>query len=176
MASLVPRIAIGAVALLAVAGVVTALNNGSDYTVTAVLPAGNPNLIAGAPIYVDGFEAGTIDSIRPENNQAVLTVSLDRRLAPLHAGAFFHVQWKALVGERLLFVQDGPKQNAEIPSGGMVEGKFPKPTEVADVLAALDPPTRQKLTSLVSTLNETVDGHEQDLNATVKTAGPALAR
>ena len=104
MASLVPRIAIGAVALLAVAGVVTAVSNGGDYTVTAVLPAGNPNLIAGAPIYVDGFQAGTIDSIRPENNQAVLTVSLDRKLAPLHAGALFHVQWKALVGERLLFV------------------------------------------------------------------------
>ncbi|OLL74656.1 hypothetical protein Ae168Ps1_3042c [Pseudonocardia sp. Ae168_Ps1] len=85
------------------------------------------------------------------------------------------MQWKAVVGERLLFVEDGPATNAEIPSGGMVEGDFPKPTEVADVLAALDEPTRERLTSLVGTLQNTVTGHEQDLNATVQTAGPALA-
>jgi phospholipid/cholesterol/gamma-HCH transport system substrate-binding protein len=175
MKGLIPRIAVAAVALLVVAGVVVALTGSGKYSVTAVMPAGNPNLIEGAPVYIDGFEAGSIDSIRPEDNKAVVTVSLDRELAPLHAGAFFHVQWKALVGERLLFVQDGPKGNAEIPSGGMVEGTFPKPTEVADVLAALDPQTRDKLGSLVSTLNSTVGGHEQDLNATVRTAGPALA-
>ncbi|MCE3552852.1 MCE family protein [Pseudonocardia sp. RS11V-5] len=170
----VPIVA-GVLALLLVAGLVLAFSGGGRYTVTAVMPAGNPNLIEGAPVYIDGFEAGSIETIEPENNQAVITVSLDRDLAPLHAGAFFHVQWKALVGERLLFIEDGPKENAEIPSGGMVEGDFPKPTEVADILAALDPATREKLGSLTETLQTTVKGHEQDLNGTLQTAGPALA-
>jgi phospholipid/cholesterol/gamma-HCH transport system substrate-binding protein len=175
VAHLLPKLAIGGVVLLAVAGVAVAVTNGRPYEVGVVLPAGNANLVAGAPLYVDGFRAGQIEDIHPQDGKAMLTVSLNRELAPLHAGAFFHVQWKALVGERLLFVQDGPKTNAEIPNGGMVEGNFPKPTEVADVLAALDPPTREKLTSLVDTLDETSDGHERDLNATVKTAGPALS-
>lgn len=175
MSAVVRTAAAAVVALLIVAGVVVAVGGVEPYRVTAVLPAGNPNLIPGAPIYVDGFEAGKIESIRPEEGHAVVEIAIDDDLAPLHAGAFLHVQWKAVVGERLLFVEDGPVTNAEIPSGGMVEGDFPKPTEVADVLAALDEPTRERLTSLVGTLQNTVTGHEQDLNATVQTAGPALA-
>lgn len=175
MGGLITKISAGVVALLVVAGVVLALTDAGTYRVSAVLPAGNPNLIPGSPLYIDGFEAGTIESIRPENDHAVLTLTVDRDLAPLHAGAFLHVQWKATVGERLLFVQDGPREHAEIPNGGMLQGDFPKPTEVADVLAALDEPTRNRLSSLVGTLQNTVGGHEQDLNATVRTAGPALA-
>lgn len=175
MSGLISKLAAGAVALLLVGGVFVAAGGAAPYTVSAVLPAGNPNLIPGAPIYVDGFQAGEILSVRPEADHAVVDIAMDDDLAPLHAGAFLRVQWKAVVGERLLFVQDGPKNNAEIPSGGMVEGEFPKPTEVADVLAALDEPTRQRLTSLVGTLQNTVSGREQDLNATVQTAGPALA-
>ncbi|MBW0101164.1 MlaD family protein [Pseudonocardia sp. KRD291] len=176
MSGLLSKLAAGVVALLAVGGVLVAATGANEpYTVSAVLPAGNPNLIPDAPIYVDGFEAGTIESIRPEQGHAVVEISIDDDLAPLHAGAFLHVQWKAVVGERLLFVEDGPKDYAEIPSGGMVQGDFPKPTEVADVLAALDQPTRERLSSLVGTLQNTVTGHEQDLNATVQTAGPALA-
>ena len=175
MSGVFSKLAAGAVALLVVAGIVVASGATEPYTVTAVLPAGNPNLIPDAPIYVDGFEAGRIESIRPEGGHALVEISVDSDLAPLHAGAFLHVQWKAVVGERLLFVEDGPKNYAEIPSGGMVQGDFPKPTEVADVLAALDEPTRARLTNLVGTLQNTVTGHEQDLNATVQTAGPALA-
>lgn len=173
--NLLTRAAVLGIVLLAVAGIVVATRNAAPYTVTAVLPAGNPNLIEGAPVYVDGFSAGSIQEVRPEDNQAVVTVAVDRELAPLHAGAFFHVQWKALVGERLLFIEDGPAENAEIPSGGIVEGTFPKPTEVADVLAALDPATREDLSSLVNRLDETVDGSERDFNETVRTAGPSLA-
>jgi phospholipid/cholesterol/gamma-HCH transport system substrate-binding protein len=175
MAGILSKLAAGMVALLVIGGVFVAAGGTAPYTVTAVLPAGNPNLIPDAPIYVDGFQAGKIESVRPEEGHAVVEISVDDDLAPLHAGAFLHVQWKAVVGERLLFVEDGPATNAEIPSGGMVEGDFPKPTEVADVLAALDEPTRERLTSLVGTLQNTVTGHEQDLNATVQTAGPALA-
>ncbi|MEU9817865.1 MCE family protein [Pseudonocardia alni] len=175
MSGILGKLAAGVVALLVIGGVFVAVGGTQPYTVSAVLPAGNPNLIPGAPIYIDGFQAGTISSVRPEEGHAVVEFTVDDGLAPLHAGAFVHVQWKAVVGERLLFVQDGPKDYAEIPSGGMVQGDFPKPTEVADVLAALDEPTRARLTSLVGTLQNTVTGHEQDLNATVNTAGPALA-
>lgn len=175
MSGLLSKLAAGVVALLVVGGIVVATGATDPYTVSAVLPAGNPNLTPGSPIYVDGFEAGKLESIRPEQGHAVVEISIKDGLAPLHAGAFLHVQWKALVGERLLFVEDGPKDYAEIPSGGMVQGDFPKPTEIADILNALDQPTRERLTSLVGTLQNTVTGHEQDLNSTVQTAGPALS-
>ena len=52
---------------------------------------------------------------------------------------------------------------------------FHNPNLTADqVLAALDPPTRQRLTGLINNLRQTLNGHEQDLNSTVQSAGPAL--
>lgn len=175
MSALISRAVAGLLALLVIAGIVVAFTNAADYRYTAVFPASDPLLIEGAPIFIDGFDAGSIEEIRPEDNKAIVTVAVKREFAPLHAGAFFHVQWKALVGERLLLIEDGPQTNAEIPDGGMVEGKFPKPTEVADVLAALDPATREDLSSLVNNLNTTFEGSETDFNQTVRTAGPTLA-
>lgn len=175
MSGLISRAAAGLLALLVVAGVVVAVTNAADYRYSAVFPASDPLLIEGSPLYIDGFDAGSIEEIRPEGGKAVVTVAVKREFAPLHAGAFFHVQWKALVGERLLLIEDGPRENVEIPDGGMVEGKFPKPTEVADVLAALDPATRESLSSLVNGLDATFEGSERDFNQTVRTAGPTLA-
>ncbi|MGQ0575701.1 MAG: MlaD family protein [Pseudonocardia sp.] len=175
MNRLAPRVMGGLLVGLAVVGVGVAVSNGSPYTYSAVLPSSDPLLIEGTPIYVHGFESGLIEDIRPEGNQAVVTFSLDPDIAPLHDGAYLNVEWKALVGERLLFVADGPETNAEIPDGGMIEGKLPRPTQVADVLAALDPATRESLSSLVNRLNTTFEGSERDFNETVRTAGPALA-
>lgn len=170
----VPR-AIGAVAILGllIGAIATPLAS-QDYEVTAVMPGGNPNLSEGSPVYVDGFQLGTIESIEPEDNKAVVTFTLDRDVAPLHSGAKVSVQWKGLVGERLLYVTDGPRANAEIPSGGLVEGDNPAPVELGDVLAALDPQTRRHLGSLVGRLEGTLDGHEDDLAKTVRAAGPTL--
>lgn len=166
----------GVVVAVAVAVVVSFLvvSAGGSYQVTAVMPAGNPNLIVGSPIYVDGFRKGEIDDIQPKNNRAVVTVSLDSDVGPLHQGAFMDVKWKALVGERLLFIQDGPRNTPEIPDGARVDGRFPEPTEISDVLSALDPKTLQHLGPLIDRLKTTVGGHENDIRRTAQTAGPAL--
>jgi phospholipid/cholesterol/gamma-HCH transport system substrate-binding protein len=42
------------------------------------------------------------------------------------------------------------------------------------VLAALDPKTRKRLRSVVAQLQQTLDGREPDVNATMTTAGPAV--
>lgn len=168
------RIAASVVALGVLGAVAMGLSNARTYEVSAVLPASDPLLIKGAPVYIDGFEVGQVAEIRPERNQAVVKVALDRDKAPLHAGANFFVQWKALVGERMLMIKDGPAGNAEVPDGGMIKGDFPKPTEVADILAALDPRTRKDLASLINRLNGTFEGSEADLNQTLRAAGPSL--
>ena len=84
------------------------------------------------------------------------------------------MQWSAAVGERLIQVNDGPATNPEIPDGGRIEGNMPKPMELSDVLAALDPATRSRLGPVVQQLQTTLAGHEQDLNKTLATAGPAF--
>jgi phospholipid/cholesterol/gamma-HCH transport system substrate-binding protein len=143
------------------------------YRVTVMLDNA-ANLIEGSLIKVNGFDAGTIESLDVVDGRAQLSLVLDREYAPLHDGATAAIVWKALLGERLVNLTDGPVGNAEIPSGGMLMGEQPSPVELDTVLAALDPPTRATLNSLTRNLDETLSGSEADLNATLRTAGPAI--
>jgi phospholipid/cholesterol/gamma-HCH transport system substrate-binding protein len=167
-------LAIVIVILLVVGAVVLLTNGTSKYTANAFIPAGNPNILVGAPVLVNGFKKGTVDDLRPAGPGAELKVSLDGDSAPLHAGAVVFVQWSAAVGERLLQINDGPVTNPEIPDGGRIEGNMPKPMELSDTLQALDPATRARLGPLTQNLQKSLAGHEQDVNNTLKTAGPAF--
>jgi len=163
---------------LAVAGLLTAAVAvpivSDDYEVTAVMPASHPKLREGSPVYVNGFETGEIVSLRPEDNKALLTLRLDDAVAPLHSGATVRLRWKSLVGERVLFVDDGDSSNPPVPDDGRIEGN-PAPTEVSDILERLGPKTREHMGSLITRLEDTLDGSEQDMQGTLRTAGPALA-
>lgn len=163
-------------ALLALVATTAAAWAASDeYEVTAVMRGGHPKLSEGSPVYVDGFAVGEITDIRPEDNKALITFTLTDDAAPLHSGAKVTVKWKSLVGERTLYVTDGPRENPEIAGGGLVKGDNPAPVEVSDALAALDGPTRKHLASFVARLNGTFEGKEQDLRQWVKDAGPMLS-
>lgn len=143
------------------------------YTVSVVLPNAT-NLIEGGSVMRKGYEAGSIEDIKVENDKARLTLALDDEFGPLHEGAKVEVVWKAVLGERLVTIQDGPKQNAQIPAGGMLTGAQDAPVEFDAVLAALDAPTREKLQSFVKELSATLGSSEQDIKKTLGTAGPAL--
>ncbi|MBA0126857.1 MCE family protein [Haloechinothrix sp. YIM 98757] len=164
---------VGVAALVAAAVGGVSLANDEDYTVDVVLPTAT-NLNSGSPVLIDGFRSGSLADVRAQDGHARLTLEIDGSHAPLHDGAKVTVKWKSLVGERFVEVHDGPQENATIPAGGMLKGKMPEPMEVDQVLAALDEPTRERLNSLISSLNTTVGGHEQDLQATLESAGPAL--
>lgn len=148
---------------------------GRSYTVTAVLPAGDPNLTVGAPVYVDGFPKGTLKAMRVKDNKAVATMEVDPAVGPLHTGASVNVIWKALAGERFLEISNGPRNNPEVPDGGMIPGTFPKPVELNDALNALTPAVRQNLQSLMGRLDTTLQGHQQNLDQTIQEAGPTLS-
>ena len=68
----------------------------------------------------------------------------------------------------------GRPAQPRIPNHGLIRGQMPKPTEIDQVLNALDGPTLDHLKSLVNQLNDTTGGHEADINATLQAAGPSL--
>jgi phospholipid/cholesterol/gamma-HCH transport system substrate-binding protein len=146
----------------------------SSYRIHAVLPSA-VNIVEGGALLVNGFESGTVSAIEVRDGQAYLTLDLDRDVAPLHDGATVTIGWKAVLSERSVQITDGPSDNVEIPDGGFLVGTMPKATEVDDVLAALDAPTRDRLRSLVGDLDGALTGNEQHLNATLRTSGPAVA-
>lgn len=146
---------------------------GGDYEVSVVLPNAT-NLIEGGSVMREGYEAGSIEEIEVEGRKAKVRMTLDDEFGPLHEGAIATVDWKASLGERLLSLKDGPKGNAEIPSGGMIRGQMAAPMELDQVLASFDPRTRARMNSLIHRLEGTLKGSEGDVRQTLRSAGPAL--
>jgi phospholipid/cholesterol/gamma-HCH transport system substrate-binding protein len=146
---------------------------GQSYTVNVALPSAT-NIIKGGVVTINGFEAGSVKDIKPENGSAVLTLSVDRDRSPLHEGAVITVPFKALLGERYVDIKDGPVTGPTIPDGGTIQGAQLSPIEVDQVLNSLDAPTLARVRSLVNNLQSTVSGHEGDFNSTVQAAGPAV--
>ncbi|WP_241251472.1 MlaD family protein [Candidatus Protofrankia californiensis] len=158
------------VAAVGIGGVVWVAND--DYKVKLVMPSA-AQLADGSPVWINGFKAGSVDRLETRNNKAVVTVSLTKKYAPLRDGTTSRVEWNSAIGERMLTLYPGPAENAGIPENGLIEGQSWQ-IEVDQVLAALDQPTRDKVNSLVSQLNQTVDGREPDLAATLKSAGSSV--
>jgi phospholipid/cholesterol/gamma-HCH transport system substrate-binding protein len=170
-----PRLRAG---LLAVA-LLTAVGAGGyaatadrGYRVSVVLPVAT-NLVPGSPVHVGGELVGTIEELETRDGRALVRVELSDDAAPLRDGTTATIVWKAVLGERILELHPGPAAGAEVPDGGMIEGTVDR-VEFDQVLAALDPATRARLTSLLQRLDRTVDGDEAELNATLRAAGPTL--
>jgi len=164
-------VVLGGVIALVIAGAV--FLTGNNYTVKVVLPSAT-NIVDGGTVQLNGFKAGSVSSIQAQDNQAILELKIDRDYVPLHEGAVVVVPFKALLGERVVDITDGPSTNASIPSHGLIVGQMPKPTEFDQILNTLDAPTLEHLKSLVNGLDDTVKGHEGDINATLQASGPTL--
>lgn len=166
-------IVVGLLGVALVGGAAAAVERTGDYEVRAVLPNAG-NLFVGSSVMYDGYEAGSVKDIEVHDGKALVTLTLDDEFVPLHDGATVEVVWKAALGERLVRVVDGADENAELPEGAMLAGVQREPVELDAVLSALDAPTRKHLSSLVSRLQETLQGREGDANASLQAAGPAL--
>lgn len=164
---------IGIVLVAATLGATAWISLDSSYRVSVVLDSAT-NVVQDGVVLVSGMDVGRVEGIEARDGKAVLELSLDDDVAPLHDGAVVTVEWKALLGERQVSVQDGPAANATIPDGGMIRGDQLKPMELDQVLNALDPPTRKHLTSTLRRLDKTLQGSQVDVRKTVQSAGPAL--
>ncbi len=167
------KVAVAAVVAAVMAVGVIGMGTGGNYEVQLVMPSA-ARLTTGTPVWIDGHEAGNVRGLEARDSKAVVTLTLDGDSEPLREGTTSRVEWNSALGERLLTLVPGPATNAVIPDGGMIEGES-RQIEVDQVLAALDEPTRVHLSSLVSRLDTTAAGSEDDLRRTLESAGPAVS-
>lgn len=171
MVTKIPAVFLAALLLLG-GGLVLKAADG-DYRVQVALPSAT-KVVEGAPVLVDGFEAGKVDALEVKDGQALVTLRLDSDFAPLHEGAEVAVSWRAALSERNISVTDGPQSAPEIEDGAAIAGLMPKDVEIDEILAALDAPTREHVQGLVEDLAATLDGRETEMNRTISAAGPTL--
>jgi len=170
----VPKLSLPALAVAAaLASGGAMLVSADDYEVSVVLPNAN-NIIKGGSVMREGYRAGSVESIEVVDGKAKLLLKLDDSFGKLHEGVRADIAWKGTIGERLVTLTDGPKKNAEIPSGALLTDVASEPVEISEVLSALDAPTRENLNTLIKNINATTTGHEEDMQAALKTSGPAV--
>lgn len=142
------------------------------YRVRIVMPNA-ANLLSGSQVEIKGTPVGRVTGLETRDGKAVVTVSVDGSHAPLRSGTTAQVEWRGLLGERVVELQPAPAANSPIPSGAMIEAGSEQ-VELDQVLAALDPATRTHLDSTVRQLDASLRAHSGDLRATLASAGPAV--
>jgi phospholipid/cholesterol/gamma-HCH transport system substrate-binding protein len=131
------------------------------------------NLIPGSRVLIDGFAAGRVTGLEPKDGKAFVHVRVDPGHSPLREGTTARISYQSLLGERVVDVLPAPKANAALPDGAVLTGTTPR-VELDDLFNALDPETRAAVSKLFPGLDAALAGHEQDAQATIDTAGPAL--
>ncbi|HET9772435.1 MAG TPA: MlaD family protein, partial [Acidimicrobiia bacterium] len=170
------RLAVAGLTVFAL-GIVSAVGlslfgGGGGYQATFVFPHAT-NLFAGSRAQIDGFNAGRIDGLEVRDGKALVKVTVDGRHAPLREGTTARIDYQSLPGERIVQINPGPESNAPLPDGAMITATTPR-VELDQILTALDPETRAALRRVIPGLDEALAGHEDDLGATLESAGPAL--
>jgi virulence factor Mce-like protein len=163
-------------------------NQGLPFVPTYQVKAHVPNaaaLVRGNEVRVAGIRVGTITRIAPVRERdgrysAELTLSLERRLAPLPVDSTFIVRSRSALGLKYLQLTIGRArrtfpERATIP----LANARPEPVEIDQVLNAFDEPTRRSAAANLDTLGTALAGRGEDIGETVgalRTLAPRLER
>jgi phospholipid/cholesterol/gamma-HCH transport system substrate-binding protein len=147
---------------------------GHDYQVKLVVPSA-AQVVVGAQVRIGDALVGHVAALSERDGKAIVTATItDHQYVPLHDGTTSRIAWQSVLGERYVELSPGPASNPALPNGALYAAQSEQ-VEADQVLAALDAPTRARLTSLIAGLRNTTQGHEQNIQASIRTAGPAVA-
>src|SRR3954469_23740964 len=108
--------------VLAGAGLFGLIGGGGDgYQVVVIFPDAG-NLVRGGQVQVDGIKAGSVESLAIRDGKALVRISVSGDHAPLHTGTLARIDYKSLLGERIVPLRPGPATTPPIPNRGIIEG------------------------------------------------------
>jgi len=162
-----------AVALAAVA----MFGNGDSYTVRAVFENAG-QLVRGNEVRVGGEPVGTVSDIDLDDSaQAVVTMSVDGDLAPLHRGTTATIRATSLSGiaNRYVSLTPGPNSGGEIEDGGAIGAdETSAPVDLDVLFNTLDAETREGLKNVVRGSGTWYEGQGEEASESTKYFAPFL--
>ncbi|MHB8507081.1 MAG: MlaD family protein [Candidatus Dormibacteria bacterium] len=112
-----------------------------------------------------GVQVGQVTSIAVKKDLALVSMKLEARYLPVYRDAKAIVRPKNLLGETYVEIDRGTAPSGELKSGDTIPlAQTLTPVQVDELLNALDPTTRQKLTIVINALGEATARRGQDLN------------
>lgn len=128
------------------------------------------NSVQGDRVEIAGIEVGIVRSAVHDGNNVKIEFTIRPQYAPLHQGAQVRLGARSLVGEAYLDITDG--KGPALPSGATIpQGSVHKSTEVRDILASLDGPTRQAMGQLIRSTSTATNGTEPDVSGLMSGLG-----
>jgi phospholipid/cholesterol/gamma-HCH transport system substrate-binding protein len=132
-------------------------------------------LIQGNTVRLHGVNVGKVASIKVVNGHARLTLRLTDTARPIHKDATVQVRPVSLLGERYVDLTDGSPKAPVIPDQGHLPlAQTGRSVDLDEVLSAVDQPTGQALSALVTSLGEGVNGQGGNARSALKALAPAL--
>lgn len=177
------RVLIGAVTVLVlIAAVVLAFdtNNSVPFTSHYTLHLELTNaeeLTRGGEVHMGGSLIGFVSTVRPVHGPhgtpiAMITVQLDKSIAPLPRDSRFTIRLKGTIGEKYLDVSLGHDRRTW-PSGSTVPlADTGAAVDIDQVLDMFNPPTRTGVQNTTLGLGDALAGRGDDLNAAIGALKP----
>jgi phospholipid/cholesterol/gamma-HCH transport system substrate-binding protein len=165
-----------AVALVVVVVVLLTGGGGTQYT---LLFQNAGQLVKDDDVQVGGRRVGSVREIElTNNNQARITIEVQKEFVPLHAGSRATIRATSLSGvaNRYIALTPGPNSNPKLPDEATIPADATtSPVDLDQLFNALDAPTRKGLQNLVQGLATQYQGREAQANAAAKYFNPAIA-
>jgi phospholipid/cholesterol/gamma-HCH transport system substrate-binding protein len=169
VAALVAAVALAAIALF---------GDGDSYKVKAVFDNAG-QLVRGNEVRVGGRPVGTIDDIDLNNRaQAVVSMTVEDDLAPLHQGTTATIRATSLSGiaNRYVSLQPGPNNAERIEDGGQIDAdETTAPVDLDVLFNTLDAKTREGLRNVIRGSGTWYEGKGEQANESTKYFAPFLS-
>lgn len=136
---------------------------GSDYSLRAYFDDAN-GLISSANVVVAGTPVGQVVGVSASGRQAIVTMRIDRRYAPVHSGTLARIRYSTLLAQK--FVELTPAFGTQpIKSGSIIPSTSTlSPVDFDQFLSSLDPETRTRVQQLVQQAGGGVEGRAAAIN------------
>jgi phospholipid/cholesterol/gamma-HCH transport system substrate-binding protein len=137
----------------------------NPYRITAVFQNG-AGILANNEVFMNGTKVGRIDSVEAVNGQAQVTMIVENSSGlPIYRDAAAQVRIKNLLGETYVELSRGDADAGALPSGGTIPvERTITPVQIDEVLAVLDPQSRQRLQLLINGAGDALANNGQNLN------------
>jgi phospholipid/cholesterol/gamma-HCH transport system substrate-binding protein len=122
------------------------------YTVRAAFQTGSAITSGqGQAVTIAGVEVGLVGDVTLENGQAIVTMNLFKKYAPIYRDATVLVRPRTPLKDMYLALDPGTRQAGAIPNGGMLSAASTQPTvDLDQILSSLDADSRTYLLLLLS--------------------------
>jgi phospholipid/cholesterol/gamma-HCH transport system substrate-binding protein len=130
----------------------------------------------GQAVTVSGVKVGDIKAVELEDGQAVVTLEIEKRYAPIYRDATMLLRPRTGLKDMQVALDPGTPESGEVPDGGTLPQSHTQPDVNPDeVWAALDADTRRYLAAAVDALGTGLEGNGAALRRLLVASEPTAA-